>query len=465
MNAYTPDGVLRSDFARAYGTRRCEGDFSHVSANLMKSGEGLWELRDDTVDVGFPITLFDKIKVFPSLLHGCKRLADGIGRVEVFPTKGGLLRQAFLQEALRIEYPLGTVTRKNLDLPPIRGLHRLTTSINVNLSGGCEELCIIEGLLKSHYKGEVGVRMHSNNCITVDSLMCGVVNELDFKEIAMGNKVIQQKDSFKTHKAVLALTNHRVMDMTLLTQAVTCPCCPPLPLKFRKRKPTTEEGLRPLNENVEVQVHDRCLNSSAVRGARLLPAVADFFVTMLETPGLYFDMAVVRGIGHLEREMGSLVPAHLHMAVQLACWKAGTRYMSADDQVKFSRKHLEPLLIGGSRYNFAESGGWTQQFIRGGNLLKLPDCASVSHKHRNRTTIQLFGERHKVSGKMTVPFKRRVFRNRGVQWHHAKGGVRFRTYFGKICKLEAPLPAKLTHPQAVYKNGLKTRGINHQCLI
>ena len=59
--------------------------------------------------------------------------------------------------------------------------------------------------------------------------------------------------------------------------------------------------LRPLVSSHEIQVHDRCLNCSAVLGIYLLPAVCDFGCTILNHPSVgWVDVALLKNTEELE---------------------------------------------------------------------------------------------------------------------------------------------------------------------
>ena len=140
----------------------------------------------------------------------------------------------------------------------------------------------------------------------------------------------------------------------------------------------------------EIQVHDRCLNCSAVLGIYLLPAVCDFGCTILNHPSVgSLDVALMCLTGYMERRSNGLIPIHVNTLCELACWSLQTRRMTTQQQYYVFQHVLLPAFskLHFSKQNYAEATNFGQYLLRGHKYITHHDRSLVSHKYKNPDTL------------------------------------------------------------------------------
>ena len=389
------------------------------------------------------INVFDKLKVVTAHLHhenmAFSLYRSGSEHVETQtltknPNKNQQTKMSFLKEVIKCDAPHATIARYKLgdvstalDTPHAKNSAGYT--ININLTRGIHEagVCVAMSAANSTASKNARLRLDRskmmssvrvvNNSITADSVIA-CVNNLDSKERATDSSIfaLAQFARFKTHKKIVSYKRpgfSQPSNVPDLMSALSCPCSAcndqtnAIAHTFHRRKKNymtassitgadgayVESCLRPLQDQHEVQVHDRCFNCGSVSGPVLITAVANIVSDLLrDTEVAHVDLALVRITGFIEERTNALIPSHISDICELMCWKLGTRFLSRLEQLRVAEQVLEPIFakLVCSRHNFAQSGGWTQVLVRGPRRLLGTDRSNVSHKYRNPDTRQLF---------------------------------------------------------------------------
>lgn len=452
-NALDPNGNRRPDVAWEYGRALLSGAFYHTEGRISKNPDtGLWTRvpvgsREGENDTSCDVNIFDKIKVYSCsvVFDNCNPWLISTNLVHVQGRRKNLSSDVFLQGVTKTESPLATNARYKLcDSSTMKTVHGAVlsdvTMINTNITRGYYELLVnlyemaafheLKGTQSSVTVNAFPPRLN-NNSITVDSIISCVTNELSFKK---GNELkVVPKDRFKTDKCVVkygrsqdvVFTDSRHTFQRDIMNAVKC-CCgwcdrsnvyKPVVGSFKKTVATCDglcdkyslheeknairKALEPLFGNNEVQVHERCLNCSAVMGFKVVGLVEQMCAKIVSTAKV--DLALCRITSMMEKSSNGLIPSIMNDFCALLCWKLETRKMSHEKQVEFSKTVLEPFMskVELSRQNFAQSACWTQSLGRGHKLITSAPRNIVSHKYDNETTNVLFGSvvRHAVGKK------------------------------------------------------------------
>lgn len=427
--------------------------------------------------VSVPIVLFDKIKVVGCVLitENTSHVMALTGAAGVHARTDRGSAEVFPQEVVKTDCK-GTLARYKLsDLSNANHAHYRATdeasSVNVNMPGGIYELAVNLRSVAAWYRSknphcrmlvQISRAEENNNSITVDSVISAVSNEITFKERATKSEVMPLlvKSDFKTHKYIACYTDGQDLagkeprSFVDVMNAVDCPChrcrkhreslyddddddggdsdgddyCQGAGKRRRIRRPFRRvfrrenrirntyryRCLEPLYAKTEIQVHNRCFNCSAVTGNRLLPVICRMGAKLLQdTKTAHIDLALASARTQLELQSNGLLPAAAVTLCEFMCWQAKTRSMNREDQMRFYRTTIEPVLkqIHLSRQNYAQSGGtFCQSFIRGHKLIVRDDRSLVSHKYHNSDTLDIF-RTHKRKGspekKLTSKYPRR----------------------------------------------------------
>jgi hypothetical protein len=483
LNMEDGNGRRRRDVAWEYGFRTCLGAFYAPTVGRIAYDENTraWTRNNGTLNV--PIALFDKIKVVGSSVvteHAAHIMSlTGMTGV-VIRTNHGKQVEVFPQEVCKTDCK-GTIARYKLnDVSNLNHAHYRAAdeacSVNVNMAGGFHELAVNLRTLAAWYRSK---NRHSrllvrpsrseenNNSITVDSIISAVGNEQTFKSKALNSSVLPLlvKSDFKTHKYIVPHTSSSPSTAGVTCTASSCRCgkcklihdVPPNHRRRRRTRPVTRHRddhalkntyrakcLEPLWKKTEIQVHNRCLNCSAVTGVQLLPVICEIGAKLLQdTATARIDLALANAFVQLELQSNGLLPGPVIAFCEMICWRAKTRMMSRAKQMEFYRTKLEPILrqIQFTRQNYAQSGGtFCQFYVRNEKMLAKDDQSLVSHKYRNKSTIDIFRARMKRDQmKLTNKYPRR---NRGPVYMSTCGPVRFVERM-HVHKLDPPTESEL----------------------
>ena len=376
-----------------------------------------------------PINTFDKIKV-----ESVTTFFSGANRVHLLEGAHGLrIRKwkrpeqdtvAFLQSNGKIGFPAGTIMRYKLGN---RGNSnhgygiscRSVCRLNVNHSRGLPELFVImRAYAIRHLLNLKGCRVDpfidgaprlNNNCITADGVIACVGNEDTFRERAIKEGLFTAKKEFKTARCVidlaqeygLAPSQHDPRELVSVVEATRCGCgrCEKTPHSFHRKSTevfttlTKNQGslvsqaLAPLKNSVELQVHDRCLNTSSMIGPQLVGPIANLSCELLRRPDVCdIDPDLVRLTGMMELSTNGLLPAQLSDLCEMIVWKKPPGL-----DMRQVEKIMQDVQI--TRRNFSQSGHFCQRTLLGSKLFttdgrryisdKMLSMGKMNRKHKN----------------------------------------------------------------------------------
>lgn len=259
-------------------------------------------------------------------------------------------------------------------------------TINVNMPKGVHEHIVLQRIIAVHLTSNnpKGARVvpltewhqTNNNSITLDTLFSAVTNSISFpnnqKRDNQGFKILP-KAEFRTSKLIIPCdkddfsTYHKNTDV-------------------RQSYPV---------KGVEIQVHPRCVNCSAIAGTQLLVIIKPVLVDLLNmgsSGGIIIDICLVNAKAICERLSHSLISPTMNDFCEILCRRLGTYTMNTHDQMKVFKNTVRPILrkIFMSRDNYALCGPFASSVPQGCRLLSINDTELISHKYKNTETEQLF---------------------------------------------------------------------------
>jgi len=395
-------------------------------------------------ELGVDVIVFDKIKVFteemifrnmnlPMLYftaYGTQNKKSDEGSSKVFMIDGtkGEWRDT------KAQYKLTQVSEF------CHGNHCVTMEVNKlnsNMSGSMLRLGMITQATSLFYRvlnKNYVFRPHSisqsetNNAITDGGISSCVVNELSYKKRAGSYPDIgySPKASFHTDKVMVSyllpkeltklsdVENKCDPKATSIRNALNCTCRECLIIKtktktyhrYMKKNYHSEiesgystnwgntwplgdyelfkRSIAPITTMNEIQVHDRCMNISAVSGPCALTALCNINNRLLtvgtERAGLIIDLCMAAGLADMSKKAHGLVPRMHRQFLEVICWMLGTRRMSFRKQLKVYRKYVRRLIerLQISRHTFAQAPLFGQRLVRGDKLNTVADRALVS---------------------------------------------------------------------------------------
>ena len=297
----------------------------------------------------------------------------------------------FLQEVSNSKDPMATWARYRTvenGLSLAVGPNDVSVNtINVNMARGVHEhILLLRAIACYHEHNNPSARVTpliehfkvNNSSATVDTGFSSVKNELSFihdcvNSSGNNNFNILPKAEFKAHKLVTPCTEnsfptyHKETDM-------------------RKSIPI---------KGIEMQVHQRCLNCSAVSGMHLLQLVQQIIVDLLNhaySGHVSIDICLLNAKALCEKLSNSLIIPCLNDFCEILCRKLGTYRMTLSEQMKTYNEQVAPILrkIFMSRDNYATSGTFATLSPQGSKLLSTNDSGIISHKYRSEETKELF---------------------------------------------------------------------------
>ena len=326
------------------------------------------------------INVTDKIKVRSIFLSS----ANISRQFNLSGTNGGM----FLQEVSNCKDPVATCARyRTVETGMAFAVSPNDVSvntINVNMARSVHEHMVLLRVMACYYEyNNPGTRITplveyfkvNNSSATLDSGFSSIKNEISFiHECVNSNKNnefhILPKAEFKAHKLVKACdqdTYHKETDM-------------------RKSIPI---------KGIEMQVHQRCLNCSAISGTQLLDITKQITVDLLNyanTGHVSIDICLMNAKALCEKLSNSLIIPCMNDFCEILCRKLQTYKMSIDAQMFIYKNTVAPILrqIFMSRDNYATCGTFATISPSGSRLLTVNDNEIVSHKYGSKETEKLF---------------------------------------------------------------------------
>lgn len=355
------------------------------------------ESNDETIYAR--INVIDKLKVCSAnvLTENCE---NELMNSEASIKKIYSNKNTFLHEVGNVVYPMGTWLRyktvSSTQLPlsdagfiqegkRLRRFNDLElNTLNINLTRGIYELInFVRIIIRYYHDNNPQIRMVLivpqiklfNTSITIDSLISSVSNEASFTASSLWNKdtsniqdnlILLPKKSFPTHMIVEPLNKNSHHNVT------------------RRRT----HNFKDLNA-VELQVHPRNLNSSAIDGVQALDVVKNLFIRLLNSTKIDLFLANCKSLCELLSR--SLISAIMNDFCEMLAWKLKTRQMNRKMQMEyflyFKEKVFNKLWL--SRNNYSQYGPFSIHPCTS-RLLDKYDCELVSHKYKNSNTNQIF---------------------------------------------------------------------------
>lgn len=312
-------------------------------------------------------------------------------------------KSTFLHEVGNVVYPMGTwlryktVSTTRLPLSDAgfiyegKRLRRFNdlelNTLNINLTRGIYELINLVRIIIRYYhsynpKNRMVMLIPQiklfNTSITIDSVISSITNEASFTTESLWNKnkqcikdnlIILPKKSFPTHIIVEPLKE--------LTSTTNQPIT-------RRRT----HNFKDINV-VELQVHPRSLNSSAIDGVQALHVVQNLFIRILNSSKIDLFLANCKSLCELLSR--SLISAIMNDFCEMLAWKLKTRHKSKVEQMKYFFYYKEHVFdqLWLSRNNYSQYGPFSIH-PNSSRLLDKYDCELVSHKYKNPNTNKIF---------------------------------------------------------------------------
>lgn len=365
-----------------YAALSRNGAYQRASGRLYLHEDNTWSTkRHATVKDYLDLNVYDKIKVMgvPTITNNyhTRQVMECPYGVKKLYKNGRGVRNVFPGEVLRIDYPIGSAQRYNTISRP-----NTPINMNINLGKGIYDLRLILRAIQWNVRVETGgyatfepflaPAVISNTSVTVDAAVACIRNELTFRDRAVKRGLFGIKSEFKSGKHIFACR-----------PPVECECSLHITKRmkagsFHKRAKTMGESARltteiesyvdrcltPLRDTFEAQVHTRSLNCSALSSGYLLHGVLELCARLMNDPSVVqIDAALVCVSAAMERSSNGLLSAHISALCEMWCWLAGTKHMSAPEQLSYAKKVMIPVLTSlvVSRRNFAQSGAFTQR--------------------------------------------------------------------------------------------------------
>lgn len=401
---------FRRSCIRHYAVLEENAGLCRASANLRYNPHTRrWDARPfhkhelEDGDTSVPVNTFDKIKVAAgTVCYGNYATNQVVSCPYAVKDMGedGKARNIFPEEVIRSAMPAASVTRYKTVCTD-----QAVTNVNVTLSKGVHDRQIVMRTLQHHvYRSSGGYAFCRplmsdvslcNNSVTVDAAVACVSNEMTFRSRAIRDGLFERKADFKTAAYIMKTACNDDEDdyvdyAKVNVMGCTCSKCSEdarLPNSqhsirrrmtagtFRRRDTAKRAGavtarsdfmsaaLRPLRDGFEVQVHSRSLNSSAITGHAMMPAVCKLSATLMNpNDGVAeVDEALAYLSGAMELRTNGLLPSHLADVAETMCWLAETRLMDDPrDRVAYARSAYDKFLsrVRSSRRNFAQSAGF-----------------------------------------------------------------------------------------------------------
>ena len=370
------------------------------------SNSDKWSCKSNEENIYARINIIDKLKVSSANI-----LAEN-SEYELINSEASIKeiksnKNTFLHEVGSVVYPMGTWLRyktvSTTQLPlsdagfiyegnRLRRFNDLElNTININLTRGIYELInFVRIVIRYHHRNNTNNRMVViipqiklfNTSITIDSIISSVTNEASFTASSLWNK---NKQCFKDNLVLLPKksgkkpfpTNIIVEPLTESSIATTHP--------ITRRRPHNDKGINA----VELQVHPRNLNSSAIDGVRALHVVKNCLIRLLNSVKIDLFLSNCKALCELLSR--SLISAIMNDFCELLAWKLETRHKSKTEQMEmffyFKEKVFDKLWL--SRNNYSQYGPFSIHPCSS-RLLDKYDCELVSHKYKNIDTNNIF---------------------------------------------------------------------------
>lgn len=337
------------------------------------------------------INIIDKIKVRSMFLStaNISRQYHMTGTNGVNNRHGNKNHDMFLQEVSNCKDPMATWARYRTvesGLALAVGPNDVTVNtINVNMPRGVHEHMLLLRTIACHHKSNncfariiplIEYFKLNNNSVTVDSVFSAIQNEISFINRSINNKAdfnVLPKAEFRTHKLLTAWDRENF---------------------FTYHKDTDTRRSIPI-KGIEMQVHQRSLNCSAISGPQLLHLIKQTIVDLLNyanSGDIQIDICLANAKALCEKLSHSLIIPCINDFCEILCRKLNTYQMSMKEQMQTYETIIVPILqkIFMSRDNYATCGTFASVTPVGNRLLAANDRTIVSHKYRYKETMDLF---------------------------------------------------------------------------
>jgi len=362
-----------------------------------------WSCESNEENIYARINIIDKLKVCSA------NILTEDSEYELINSESSIKKinsnkSTFLHEVGNVVYPMGTwiryktVSTTRLPLSDAgfvnegKRLRRFNdlelNTLNINLTRGIYELInLVRIIIRYYHSNNPNNRMVLllpqiklfNTSITVDSIISSITNEASFTSTSLWNKNklcvkdnylgLLPKKSFPTHMIVEPLQE----SMTPTNQPIT-----------RRRT----HNFKDINA-VELQVHPRSLNSSAIDGVRALHIVQKLYIRLLNSTKIDLFLSNCKSLCELLSR--SLISAIMNDFCEMLAWKLKTRHKSKKEQMEYffyyKEKVFDKLWL--SRNNYSQYGPFSIH-PSSSRLLDKYDCELVSHKYKNPNTNKIF---------------------------------------------------------------------------
>ena len=351
------------------------------------------KLPNDTDPIYVTFNIIDKIKV-RSLLLQCAAISHQFSMTGTNGVCSKNLRNfcdMFLQEVANSSSPAATWARyrtiENMLARAISPNDVSVNTINVNMSRGIHEHILLLRLIACHNQLNnpesriIPLINHfklNNNSVTIDSVISCIQNEISFLPKCTNNKgnlSIQTKSEFKTHKYLTVLNKDS---------------------KFNTYHKETDTRKSLPVKGLEIQVHQRSLNCSAISGPQLLNIVGEIIASLLndaiETGKITIDICLVNAKALCEKLSNSLIIPCMNDFCELLCRHLKSHTMTIQEQMHLFENKVAPILrkIFMTRDNYAMAGTFSTVIPLGNKLLSTSDNNILSHKYNEKETYELF---------------------------------------------------------------------------
>lgn len=365
--------------------------------------------REEEEEITVPIICVDKIKVMTAPLCATNMMGyhalmgvDGTQeqrRGKKQKKRGGGDVNVFVHEVVKVTNPMATIARyKRSDPSHQMHAHHVVKANrnNINMPRGMHEYVRVNRIITAHYLANTFPhgRMHialsqdseHNNSLTVDSLFDSIINGLTFK--ANATKLSEHstiRDSSSSSKSSKNSKSSRNNADKSANQFALAPLA-----SFGTHQVLVNGGVN------KVQVHDHCVNCSAVPGPQIIGEIAKKACQILSSkdihPKIIVSTALSKCKAFLSTKSRSLMWNVPNAVCDFHCWKYKTHTMTPEEENTFFETRCKPILdsLLVSRDNFAQTGMFCQQPPLAGSLFTQGDVTKCSHRFENKDTRALF---------------------------------------------------------------------------
>lgn len=257
---------------------------------------------------------------------------------------------------------------------------------NVNMGRGIYEAIVLQFQIANKYRREnpggtivvpdLYYNKLNNSNITLDAVMSSVRNEISILQKLSLLPLNDMADS--SHFKVLAKNSFKAYKIVASIDTDTTKT-------YHKTK-----GLNAA-ATLEVQVHPRCFNSSAIKAVELTPIVKRIYTHILNATTITVDLCLLLCKAYVERQSDSLCGPLANDFCEMLCASYNTSSMKIVDQYNLFNDKCIPILrkMSWSRDTYSQYTTFSNVHAMG-RYLHLEDQEQVSKKYADETTVKLF---------------------------------------------------------------------------